>query len=523
MPAIRPYTSQVGADAPVGGREAQASDFGGTGLTQLGTGVQSLGHSIGQAQRIFSQNKMRQEATDADTATMKANAELTVKLQNRARDWKPGDPDFTEAFHAEVKKTFEDLSVGEDGESKFETAQGQRHFDNRAAHYASQFVVEGAKVSAHLSGLQAVADHAAMVDTNANMLQQQPAFFDSTRQETENTINNPDGIYGRIAAVDRQKLIRQSDEALATATVQGMIEQQPTAALAQLQKGWMNTYIPKEKYPVLVDRAQTAVRAIGIEARQAAAEARQQAQDLSRTMDTTLVTQRAAHDADPKQPDVTPKVILHAMTAGLNPEVGRTWLNMLDMESRQGAKAIHTDPGTEHDLFRRIHAKPDAPDKIIDTAPIYDAYLRGRLSPETRRDLVKELTDARDPEGAKLGDAKAIFFDSRKSSITQSNQLLGKMDQQGDTKFGDFKYMVNQKIQEYQKEKKDPHDLFNPSKPDFLGKPEILQQYQTSLTQSMGSISQKLQKATAKLPETLPPEQMRKPGESYGDWKARQK
>jgi hypothetical protein len=82
---------------------------------------------------------------------------------------------------------------------------------------------------------------------------------------------------------------------------------------------------------------------------------------------------------------------------------------------------------------------------------------------------------------------------------------------------------VRQKIDQYQKEKKDPFDLFDPTKADFLGKPEIISRYQTSLQQSMGNISQKLLEANKKLPETLPADQMRRPGETYGDWKARQK
>jgi hypothetical protein len=105
---------------------------------------------------------------------------------------------------------------------------------------------------------------------------------------------------------------------------------------------------------------------------------------------------------------------------------------MLDMEARQGPKTIHTDPRTEHDLFQRIPAKPDDPRKIIDTQPIYDEFLKGRITPETRRDLVKELTDARSPEGSKLSEVKEEFLKYRMSSITQSNQLLGKMDQAGE-------------------------------------------------------------------------------------------
>lgn len=520
MPQIRPHSAQISSEAAIGGREAAPTDFGGTGVSDLGTAVQSAGHSAGQAQRILLQNQMRQEATHADTATMQANAELTLELNKMVREWKPGDPDITEAFHGKVREKFQGLQVNEEGESRYETAQGQRHFDNRAAHYSSQFAVESAKAQAHLDGLAAVADHTQMVDSQANMLQLQPAYFDSVREEVKAVIANPNGIYFRpgITEMDRVKLSRQAEEALATSTIQGTIEQRPQEALAKLQAGWMNTYVPKEKIPVLINQAQTAVHAIGVEARQAAAAERQRLQDVSDTTDLSLIQQRAAHDTDPKVADVKAGDILNAVRyKGLDAEKGRTWLNMLDMEANRGPKPVHTDPNTEHDLFRRIHLPANDPRKIIDTGPIYTEFIKGRLTAETRRDLVRELTDARTPDGEKLGAAKEDFLRSRKSSITRT--LLDKLDPVGDAKFGDFRHMIGRKIEQYQKDGKNPHDLFDPTKSDFLGKPEILRDYQTSPQESIERAAQKFKPPA----DVLPPDQMRQPNETYEAWRARQR
>ena len=83
--------------------------------------------------------------------------------------------------------------------------------------------------------------------------------------------------------------------------------------------------------------------------------------------------------------------------------------------------------------------------------------------------------------------------------------------------------MVGRKIEQYQKDGKNPHDLFDPTKSDFLGKPEILRDYQTTPEESIEHMSRKFGDANRKLPEVLPPEQTRKPGESYDSWRQRQK
>ena len=55
-----------------------------------------------------------------------------------------------------------------------------------------------------------------------------------------------------------------------------------------------------------------------------------------------------------------------------------------------------------------------------------------------------------------------------------------------------FSSYVSQQVQTYRAEGKNPYDLFDPSKPDYLGKPEIVNSYKIPLTQQIENITQGL-------------------------------
>jgi hypothetical protein len=503
-------------------QQASAADFGGVGLAQIGEAVSTVGQSAAHAQRILQYNKSLQEVTAADMEINKANADLTIQLHTMARDWKPGDADITDTFDGLVKQRFELIGIGADGSNRFETAQAQQHFDKRAAHLVSQFTVETANQQAHLSGRQAVQDHRQMVDVGSNLLQLHPAYFDSTRQEMADAINNPNGMYSRIPATERAKMIREGEEQLATAAVLGQIRQTPLYAREQLQKGWMNTYIPNDKMPVLMQHAETAIHALEIDKDRAHKEAEWARVETARTIENSLFTKMAAHDADPKNPPLTAQDLIDSQLGLVAPEKYGAMIGVLHTRSREKLEGIRTDPGVMRGLFERIHLPEGDPRKITDEVPLSVAYgKQGKLTFEDLTRLRKELADARTPEGAKLGVEKHEFLAGIKTSITQSNPMLGKLDPDGDTSLYRFQFMVDRKIEEYRKAGKDPHDLFDPEKPEYLGKPERLKPFQKTIQQSIQSISKRLSEAGKTVPDALPENQMRRPGETYGEWRER--
>lgn len=176
-------------------------------------------------------------------------------------------------------------------------------------------------------------------------------------------------------------------------------------------------------------------------------------------------------------------------------------------------------------LLSDIRRQPGDAARITDMGPIYDAFNQGRLTKEDFGFLQKQFTDFRGDDGQKLLTTENEFIKGMQSSITKSNPLMGQLDKEGDGQFYKFHWMVDHKIDEYRKAGKNPFDLFDPSKPEYLGSPSALRPYMTPLQQSMENISQGLlgnAPAPAAPAAAAPPSvAMRKPGESMTDWVAR--
>lgn len=181
-------------------------------------------------------------------------------------------------------------------------------------------------------------------------------------------------------------------------------------------------------------------------------------------------------------------------------------------------------------LVDRIRLPDGDPRKISDTGPIYDAYTAGALKNADFNFVMKEFNDLRTASGARLSVRQNDFFSHIRPQIDQSNPLMGKLDPTGKEQMYKLMIDVQDTVERYRKEGKNPYDLFDPAKPDYMGKPEALKPYQKSIGQSMGDISRRLtappnQPATRQPPSVtvpiapaLPPDQQRKSGESIADY-----
>lgn len=144
--------------------------------------------------------------------------------------------------------------------------------------------------------------------------------------------------------------------------------------------------------------------------------------------------------------------------------------------SRQNAMNILAD----------IRRPDNDPQKITDLSPIDQAYIKdGKLNRTDYQFLRKEVQDARTPEGSVLAKRKSDFLQGYKPMIDKSNPMMGVIDKSGPANFYNFSLDVEKKIDEYRAAKKNPYDLFDPSKPDFLGNPKVISGYQKPLTDSM--------------------------------------
>lgn len=519
MPRIPEYRSQVGASSDIPIRGASPSDFGGTGLQELGQSMQQAGSRFAETSRILHQRQVANEITNTDVRMLQAHAELATDLDDMVKNWKPEDgQDLVPAFKEKVRQRMEALAFREDGTSIHETTEGRRHFETSSARLSANFLMNAAQAQSQVMGQQVIVEHNKAVDTVSNMAGLNPDNFDVFKNELSAMIDNPNGRYSALPGPKREELKNAALASVARASVEGKIRQAPRIALDRLGAGWLTEYLKDNDYTALEAHAKTAVRALEVDEDRAYRDAERKRVAEARATSNKLLTKMAAHDADPSNPPLTAQDLIDSGLGALDDNGFQSLISVLHTRSREGGDGIKTDPTTFRQLFNRIHADPGDPKRLTDEIAIQDAFgKKQRLSFADMTHLRKEFQDARTDEGTRLGDVKKLFFDRIQTQITKSNMLMGKIDTDGDMQMLRYTLDVNRRIDEARKAGKDPHELFNPKSPEFVGAPEILRNYQKSMSESMKSFSDKMRRDREKTP-ALPPELMRKEGESYADW-----
>jgi hypothetical protein len=96
-----------------------------------------------------------------------------------------------------------------------------------------------------------------------------------------------------------------------------------------------------------------------------------------------------------------------------------------------------------------------------------------------------------------LGQQQDEFIKSVKPMIDKSNPLIGKDRPVRRDADVCLHLALQKKVDEYRKAGKDPRDLMDPSKPDFMGSPAALSQFQKPLQQSLQDVASSLRTGAA--------------------------
>jgi hypothetical protein len=170
-------------------------------------------------------------------------------------------------------------------------------------------------------------------------------------------------------------------------------------------------------------------------------------------------------------------------------------------------------------LFDRINREWGDPTKVNDMTPVRQAFVNQEITKASYDFLEKQINDSKTVEGESLQKEKKRLFEMYKHSITKSNPLMGTFDDEGDIQFGRFERLVDQAVDQAKKENRNPHDLFDDTKPTYLGLQT--RRFQKSLQDSASGIANKLKPN----PEYQPPpgtdSSRRKPGETAKQWEKR--
>jgi hypothetical protein len=300
--------------------------------------------------------------------------------------------------------------------------------------------------------------------------------------------------------------------------VEGIIKLDPREGLKQLSDGKWSKYLDADKTFTLKRTAEIGIRAEEVEAERKVRVADRELKKAQEAEKDNVI--RQIFPAGDKPSTLTAPDI--ANNRKLDPDQKPLLISMLARETKPDPLS-QISAATSSKLFTRIHLPDGDPEKIIDETLINQKYVAGELNRTDLAFLRKEIADSRTPDGERLGKKKDEFYRSIEPSIDKSNPLMGKLDATGKQQMFLFRDYVEKAIDQRRKDGLNPYDLFDPSKPEFIGKPEVTGQFQKTLQQSMTYIANQMRRAPGAAAATgsTPDDKIRKPGETIEAWRAR--
>jgi lysozyme len=507
MAKIREYQSQVNPQGQASpGRRAEGTDFGGgQGLARLGASLTGVGSDLGLIAYRKQQADEAREVTDVYVQFAKKESEWSQRLREESMTADPSNLAYAEEFNDRVLKDIDSL------DGKYSTAAGRDAYMKHKASMGAHFVERAGAFQAQMTGAYARQSAEGVLDQRRNAVYADPNQFPRASQDMVDFLNDPSGYNKWIPQADRQKMSRTAVNQLALSAVQGTIKNgMPETAKHELESGKWDPFIDADKKAALINEAQVTINGRNSENDRLRLVREREKKKEDEATGTKFLAK--ALKGELTNTEITSSNL--PPTGELSQE-HYIELNM-KLAKELAEKSFKTLPSVYQDLFERIHAKQGDPRRLTSEAAIDKALGHG-LDPTAHEKLRKEYRENRDDQGNKFSTQKKAFFDGMKPQIDKSNPLMGKLDQSGAAENYRFMQYVDTQIDEYREAGKDPRVLLDPTKPEFLGRPEIIAGFQKSILESGAAFTRQ---NTPKAPP--PPEEARKPKESFMDWLKRE-
>ncbi len=443
MPRIHDYTQQVSAQGAIGGRRAQAGDFG-TGV-DTGAGLTSAADTLYDVEQ-------RQEVSKVRTDMAQKRAEWTVNLQTAANESEIGDPNFAQRF---IDKFGEDIAKSGDG---IHTAAGRRAWQEATAQLTAHFTQTAGLYQAKSMGDKAVLDYKKGLDFDRNTLLLDPSTFNVVLAQSERGLDDPAGPYAEMPADKREQLRNNTRQELALSAVQGLIRQDPTEALDQLKSGKWAQYLDADKTYTMQRSAEIAINAAEVE-RDRIDRAKAKAQvEAQRATENEFIAKLVEDPNSLSAKEVS--------NSNMTPDDKLKWLGIIGKAGKPGA--IKTDPAVYLDTYQRIGLPPDDPRHLgEDDLP---ALVGHGLRLEDVNSFRSEIQGKKTEAGRIEGELKDGLLKLAKTSLTGADPLFRIRDRKGDEQLQKFTAWFLPEYSRQRQAGKSAVDLLDPNSKDYLGK-----------------------------------------------------
>lgn len=520
MPQIAQYDAgtNIGLQPSELGVEARANAGRAIGRSMAQTG-EAIGGGIASVGKSVEQFQYHQEVSRGGAEFAKTFAGLDQQWNETIKNANPNDPSVRQKFIEEtVEPTLEKMREG------FGTQQGRNWADAHINQLREHFFAKTSADMSTMAGIAARTNITTLTNQLSNAAISDPSSLKTSLGLVESSINamvdSSPNLKPTEAADMKARLLQESQATIVKAAALGAIGLNPEAGLKKFSSPEYSKYISGAELRQLEQQAkavQRAERADLTYQKQLQNEAKRDASDQREG-----AYLQKLHSGDPQQQaQVSAKAIANDPT--LTREARERMIGIVERETKPEAAAKVSNQ-TAMDLVSRIRAPAGDPNRIDSLDQVYSAYEKGQLNKADLKFVREEFANIRTPDGQALGQQQDDFIKSVKPMIDQSNPMMGKLDPSGAQQLYRFTYDLRRKVDEYRKAGKDPRDLFDPSKPDYLGSPAALQPYQKTMQQSMQDTVKRLSASknltsedsqiTGITVEPAKPVPQRQPGES---------
>lgn len=392
----------------------------------------------------------------------------------------PNDPAVAQKFLEEVVNPR--LEGMRDG---FNTERSTQFAEAQIQHLRTHFVSKTSADMATLAGVAAKSNINSLTNQLSNAAISDPSSLKTSLSLVEHSIRSMVESSPTLRGVDAGKLTVELTDAAQASIVKaaaiGAINANPEKGLKQFSGPEYSKYISGAELKQLEQQAKTVERARRVDENYALQNQKLFKQEASDAQEGKYLER--LHSDDPRErAGVSAREI--SRDYKLTREARERMIGIVERETKP-EPAAKVSNATAMDLITRIRAPEGDPTRITDLNPVYDAYQKGDLTKADLKFVRDEFVNIRSPEGAALGTQQEEFIKSVKPMIDKSNPMLGKIDQSGAQKTYEFMMALRKKVEEYRRAGKDPRDLMDPSKPDYMGSPAALAPFQKSLQQSL--------------------------------------
>lgn len=473
QPSDRATESVAGAGRRIAGLYGQAAEA----TASIGRSAQSAIQDVGEVAVKYMDHR---EISAGAPAMATALSDLDKKWNETAKNADPNNPSIAAKFREEtLEPQLQKLK------ESFTTERSQAWADSQVDSMRNHFISKTSADMATLAGVAAKQNITTLTNQLSNAAISDPTSLKTSLDMVEHSIGAMVDSSPNLRGVDgarlKSELLQSSQAEIVKAAAIGAIGVNPEAGLKQFSSPEYSKYISGAELKQLEQQAKTVQRAERVD--------QTYQQKLRETAKEEASDRREGeylsklHSGDTQEAStVNAKAIANDMT--LSRQARERMIGIVDRETKPEA-AAKVSNGTATDLIFRIRAPEGDPSRITDLNPIYEAYEKGQLSKSDLKFVREEFANIRTPDGEAMGRRQSEFIESVKPLIDKSNPLMGKIDQSGKQQIYSFTLDLQKKVAEYRKAGKDPRDLMDPSKPDYMGGPAALAPYQKPLQQSL--------------------------------------